>query len=35
MRSKSPEACLHQHARNPSAAYPAAARHALDVLPRV
>jgi hypothetical protein len=29
------EACLHQHARKPSAAYPAAAHHALDVLPRV
>jgi hypothetical protein len=28
------EACLHQHARNPSVAYLAAARHALDVLPR-
>jgi hypothetical protein len=28
------EACLHQHARTPSPAYLAAARHALDVLPR-
>jgi len=28
------EACLQQHARKPSAAYPAAARHALDTLPR-
>jgi hypothetical protein len=28
------EACLHQHARQPSPAYLAAAHHALDVLPR-
>jgi hypothetical protein len=28
------EACLHQHARHPSLAYLAAARHALEVLPR-
>jgi hypothetical protein len=28
------EACLHQHSRSPSAAYLAAARHALGILPR-